>query len=117
MDIKTRLADYPLVVPGKFDVSAIRDSLGLIMEKAPDYEFRTTCVRPLVSREIMEDIGNMIQGAKHYILQKCSRKVRVLDPEFLTQDEHFFSEDEMLEFKGIIERFGVRQLSGKTWAR
>jgi pyruvate formate lyase activating enzyme len=107
MDIKTRLMDYPLVVPGKFDVSAIGDSIRLLMEKAPDYEFRTTCVRPLISREIMEDIGQMIRGAKSYILQKCSRRVRVLDPEFLTLEEHFFSEDEMLEFKGIIEKYGV----------
>ncbi|OGQ87727.1 MAG: anaerobic ribonucleoside-triphosphate reductase activating protein [Deltaproteobacteria bacterium RIFOXYC2_FULL_48_10] len=107
MDIKTRLTDYPLVVPGKFDVSAIGDSIRLIMEKAPGYEFRTTCVRPLISREIMEDIGQMIQRAKSYILQKCSRNVRVLDPEFLTQDEHFFSEEEMLEFKSIIEKYGV----------
>lgn len=107
MDIKTRLMDYPLVVPGKFDASAIGDSIRLLMEKAPDYEFRTTCVRPFISREILNDMGQMIQGAKSYILQKCSRNVRVLDPEFLTRDEHFFSEEEMLEFKNIIEKYGV----------
>lgn len=107
MDIKTRLTDYPLVVPGKFDPSAIGAGIRLIMEKAPDYEFRTTCVRPLISREILNDIGQMIQGAKSYILQKCSRNVRVLDPEFLTRDEHFFSEEEMFEFKSIIEKYGV----------
>jgi len=99
--------DYPLVAPGKFDISTIRDSIGLIMEKAPAYEFRTTCARPMISREIMEDIGEMIRGAKAYILQKCSRNVRVLDPEFLTQDGHFFSVEEMLEFKDIIEKYGV----------
>ncbi|MCM2283731.1 MAG: anaerobic ribonucleoside-triphosphate reductase activating protein [Desulfobacula sp.] len=107
MDIKTRLMDYSLVAPGKFDASAIGDSIRLIMEKAPDYEFRTTCVRPLISRKILNDMGQMVRGAKSYILQKCSRNVRVLDPEFLTRDEHFFSEEEMLEFKNIIEKYGV----------
>ncbi len=107
MDIKTRLMDYSLVVPGKFDVSTIQDSIRLLMEKAPAYEFRTTCVRPMISREIMEDIGQMVRGAKSYILQKCSRNVRVLDPKFLSQEEHFFSGDEMLEFKDIIEKYGV----------
>ena len=107
MDIKTRLMDYPLVAPGKFDVSTIRDSIRLLMEKAPAYEFRTTCVRPFISREILNDIGEMVRGAKSYILQKCSQKVRVLDPTFLKKEEHFFTDDEMLEFKDIIGKYGV----------
>jgi len=110
MDIKTRLKDYPLVVPGNFNVSTIRDSIRLIMEKAPAYEFRTTCVRPLISREILNDIGDMVRGAERYILQKCSRNVRVLNPEFLKKEEHFFSDDEMLEFKDIIEKYGVTSI-------
>ncbi|MFA5905233.1 MAG: anaerobic ribonucleoside-triphosphate reductase activating protein [Desulfobacula sp.] len=107
MDIKTRLKDYLTVVPGKFDVSNIRDSIRLLMEKAPAYEFRTTCVRPFISREIIKDIGEMVRGAKSYALQKCSRNVRVLDPEFLKKDEHFFSDDEMVEFKNILGEYGI----------
>ncbi|OGR39487.1 MAG: anaerobic ribonucleoside-triphosphate reductase activating protein [Desulfobacula sp. RIFOXYB2_FULL_45_6] len=107
MDIKTRLTDYPLVVPGKFDVSLIRDSIRLLMEKAPDYEFRTTCARPFISREIVNEIGEMVRGAKSYILQKCSRNVKVLDPEFLKKDEHFFSDDEMIELRDILKKYGV----------
>jgi len=107
MDIKTRLSDYPLVAPGKFDVSAIRQSIGLIMEKAPVYEFRTTCVRPFISPEILNDIGCLVRGAKSYILQKCSRNVTVLDPEFLKKDDHFFSDEEMLDLKEIIGKYGI----------
>lgn len=107
MDIKTRLKDYLIVVPGKFDISNIRDSIRLLMEKAPAYEFRTTCVRPFISREIVEDIGEMVRGAKSYALQKCSRNVRVLDTEFLKQDEHFFSDDEMVDFKNILGEYGI----------
>ena len=110
MDIKTRLMDYPLVVPGKFDVSTILDSIGLIMEKAPAYEFRTTCVRPFISREILNDIGEMVRGAKSYILQKCSRNVTVLDPGFLKQETHFFTDDEMLEFKDIMGKYVVTSI-------
>ncbi len=107
MDIKTRLKDYPLVVPKKFDVSNIRDSICLLMEKAPDYEFRTTCVRPFISREILEDIGQMVREAKSYVLQKCSRNVKVLDPEFLKNEAHFFSDDEMIEFKYILGKYNI----------
>ena len=107
MDIKTSLDHYDLVVPGKFDVRNIRESIGLLMEKAPAYEFRTTCVRPFVSREILKKIGEMINGASTYILQNCSRNVNVLDPEFLKADNVFFSDEEMMEFKKIIDAYVV----------
>ena len=110
MDIKTRLIDYPLVVPEKFDVSNIRDSIRLIMEKALAYEFRTTCVRPFISVEILNDIGCMVKGAKSYILQKCSRNVTVLDPGFIKKDLNFFSDKEMLEFKNIIGKYVVTSM-------
>lgn len=105
MDIKTCLENYHLVVPGKFDAKKIYESIRLLMDKAPAYEFRTTCTRPFVSKKIMTDIGEMITGASTYNLQKCSRNVTVLDPEFLKADHHFFSDKEMLELKAIIDKY------------
>jgi len=105
MDIKTSLKNYHLVIPGKFNVKKILESTRLLMEKAPAYEFRTTCTRPFVSKEIMKDIGEMITGASKYILQKCSRNVKVLDPEFLKKDNNFFSDNEMLELKETIDEY------------
>lgn len=103
MDIKTSLANYPLVVKGNFDVEKIGDSIALIMEKAPAYEFRTTCARPFITKEIMADIALLIKGAQRYVLQKCSRNVQVLDPDFLKEDHHFFSSEEMQALKVIVE--------------
>ncbi|NOX33545.1 MAG: anaerobic ribonucleoside-triphosphate reductase activating protein [Deltaproteobacteria bacterium] len=105
MDIKTGLDNYSLVVPGEFNFKKIFQSARLLMEKAPAYEFRTTCTRPFVSKKIMKDIGEMIAGAKRYILQKCSRNVKVLDPEFLKADNNFFSDKEMLELKRTIDKY------------
>ena len=105
MDIKTSLENYHLVVPGKFDTQKILESIRLLMEKAPAYEFRTTCSRPFVSKEIMKAVGEMITGAPKYILQKCSRNVNVLDPEFLKADNNFFSDKEMLELKETIDKY------------
>lgn len=105
MDIKTRLDKYSLVVSDGFDVNRIKKSMGLIMEKAPDYEFRTTCSRPFVSPEILDDIGKMISGAPRYSLARCSRKVAVLDPKFLKSDTHFFSDKEMKNLKTIIDPY------------
>jgi len=105
MDIKTSLENYHLVIPGKFNTAKIDESIHLLMENAPAYEFRTTCSRPFVSKKIMKDIGEMIEGASRYILQKCSRNVKVLDPEFLKSDNNFFSDKEMLELKEIIDKY------------
>lgn len=105
MDIKTSLDRYPLVVPGKFDSQKILESILLLMEKAPSYEFRTTCCRPFVSKKIMADIGEMVRGASMYILQKCSRNVNVLDPEFLKADNNFFSDKDIRELKETIDKY------------
>lgn len=110
MDIKTSLDSYHLVVKDKFDEKKILDSICLIMKKAPAYEFRTTLCKPFVSQKIMDDIGKMIKGASRYILQKCSRNVKVLDPEFLKADNNFFSDNEMLEFKKTIDHYVIRSV-------
>lgn len=115
MDIKTSLENYHLALPKKPksekpDPETILETARLLMEHAPDYEFRTTCCRPFISGEIMEEIGEMIHGAKQYVLQNCSKNVNVLDPEFLKPDTTFFSETRMSELKIIIERHVSRAL-------
>ncbi|MCP3872274.1 MAG: anaerobic ribonucleoside-triphosphate reductase activating protein [Desulfobacteraceae bacterium] len=105
MDIKTSIDNYNLVVPQKFDANKILESIQLLMEKAPAYEFRTTCVRPFISKDIMNTIGKMITGASTYILQQCSKNVTVLDPGFLKTNNCFFSKKDMIELKRTIDTY------------
>ncbi len=105
MDIKTDLAHYPWVMKNKKELTSIKESIRLIMDRAPAYEFRTTCTRPFISREIMAEIGKLISGAEKYVLQKCSRNVNILDPEFLKDDTHFFTDEDMAELKSIISPY------------
>lgn len=102
MDIKTSLEQYHLVVSEKFDTKKIEKSIALVMEKAPAYEFRTTCSRPFISEDILDTIGKLVSGASRYVLAKCSRNVKVLDSSFLKPDNHFFSDKEMKELEMII---------------
>jgi len=110
MDIKTSLENYHLVLEGKFDTGKILKSARILMDTAPAYEFRTTCTRPFVSKKIMNDIGKMIKGASTYVLQKCSRNVRVHDPDFLKTDTHFFSDMEMHELQKTIDPYVARSV-------
>ena len=47
----------------------IRRSISLIMELAPDYEFRTTVISQFHTEQDFAEIGEMIRGARRYFLQ------------------------------------------------
>ena len=104
MDIKTRLDNYPDLARGELDISKLRESMALIRSQAPDYEFRTTCVRPFITREIMGDIARELAGAKRYILQTCSRNVEMLDTDFMADEQRFFTPEEMEELADIARK-------------
>ena len=103
MDIKTRFSGYPELSKAGVDPMAFERSAELLMAHAPDYEFRTTCVRPFITRQIMAEIAHDLAGAKRYVLQKCSREVDVLTPGFMEDATRFFTPEEMDGLKDIAQ--------------
>ncbi len=103
MDIKTGPDNYPDLMKSAAGMDAVSQSMRLIMESAPAYEFRTTCVRPFIDAGIMEQIATQIQGARRYVLQKCVRRGPMMDPQFSQNPDHFFSDPEILALKSIVE--------------
>ena len=70
MDIKNSPAKYALTAGiDTVDMELIRESIHLIMDQAPDYEFRTTVVKEFHVREDFAEMGKMIEGARRYFLQ------------------------------------------------
>lgn len=86
--LREGLADYVAMdiknSPGKYLLTAglagneaqqeallgrVRRSIRLIMELAPDYEFRTTVIRQFHEEQDFAEIGEMIRGARRYFLQ------------------------------------------------
>jgi len=71
MDIKNSPELYGKTIGiENFDPKNVVESVGLIMSQAKDYEFRTTVVAQLHDEQSFEGIGNLIEGAKRYYLQK-----------------------------------------------
>ncbi|MGD9687232.1 MAG: anaerobic ribonucleoside-triphosphate reductase activating protein [Desulfobacter sp.] len=105
MDIKTDIDHYPMVMKNPGHLDRVMESISLIMAKAPAYEFRTTCAKPFVTPDIMKNIGRMIRGAASYVLQPCSRKVDLLDPNFAAVDDHFLNADDMAALKSAVLPF------------
>lgn len=100
MDIKTSREQYEKAAGIKQpDIEKISQSVQMIIDRAPDYEFRTTVVRELHSREDFVHMGNWLKGAKVCYLQAYRDSEGVIRPGFSS-----YSRKEMEEFAAILRR-------------
>ena len=102
MDVKTDPFLYPSFMTREIDPDLILSSIKLIMASGIPYEFRTTCVRPIVDARSVETIARLIQGCFLYILQNFSQ-ARVLQPEFFENRKAGFDAEEMMQLKSMAE--------------
>ncbi len=111
MDIKTDPFNYSPLIKKNCKPDNIISSIRIIMESELSYEFRTTCIKPIVNKHVIESISRRIKGAKLYVLQQF-KNTDVLHPEFFQENEEFYDCDELLSFKSIaqplVERCIVR---------
>ena len=99
MDVKNSKEKYPLTIGLDSMPEGIERSIKIIMDKAPDYEFRTTVVRELHTPQDIVDITKWISGAKRYFLQTY-----VDSGDILCQGYSAYDANEMLE---ILEKSRV----------
>jgi pyruvate formate lyase activating enzyme len=85
MDFKAEPENYSLCTSRKAIAAHIRRSIEVIMELAPDYEFRTTCIKPLINTASMRVMAGIIKGAAFYALQRFKNE-KVLAPDFFNDD-------------------------------
>ena len=102
MDIKTDPFRYNPLISRGCNPDDIISSIETIMETAPDYEFRTTCVKGFVDRETIGGIVKIIKNAKLYALQNFHR-AEILHPDYFKDESPEFSGPELMAFKSIAE--------------
>ena len=68
MDIKAPRNRYAALAGVEVDLDSVEQTMHLLKERAPDYEFRTT-VAPTLTADDLLSIGQWIRGAKQYFLQ------------------------------------------------
>ena len=78
MDVKNGPQKYAATAGVDVDLNAIKESISLLITRAPDYEFRTTVVKGFHEKGDIEEIGKMIVGAKKYFLQKFTDSGAIL---------------------------------------
>ena len=102
MDIKTDPLNYSPLIQKKSDPNNIISSIRIIMESNIDYEFRTTCIKPLVDANVIDSISQLISGSMLYALQRFNG-ARVLHPKFFQKNECDYNNDELMHFKSIAK--------------
>ena len=100
MDLKTDPLKYATYIQPNCNVSAILSSIEIIMASATAYEFRTTCVKPIVTAEVVENICRRIEGADLYALQRF-HKSEMLHPDFFKDANYEYTHDELMQLKAV----------------
>ncbi len=109
MDIKAPLEDYSKIMGWPVPVEKLKKSIELIMNSGIDYEFRTTIVKSLTSKDDLRKIAKTIQGAKNYFLQKFI-PTKLNNPSLM--EEASYSDEELkklvLELMAYVKHCDVR---------
>ena len=93
MDVKHIWSKYQEITGRGIEILKYQESIKIIIDSAPDYEFRTTVIDGVHSREDILEMASYIQNAKIYYLQNY-RPGEVLDPSFIRLG---FSENTLLD--------------------
>ncbi|MFO7708606.1 MAG: anaerobic ribonucleoside-triphosphate reductase activating protein [Desulfobacterales bacterium] len=100
MDIKMEPDRYADCISRRCDAGAVVESVQRVMESGIDYEFRTTCVKPLVTPQAIERIARLVRGSRLYALQRF-KPGHMLRPEFFQGVDPAASAPEMNALKEI----------------
>ena len=101
MDIKTSLPRYKEIIKAHFSENDIKKSKEIIQNSGLPYEFRTTAIKGVHTKEVFEEIGEWLKGAEAYFIQNFRSK-KVLSEEYAKKEG--FSEKELLELKILMEK-------------
>jgi pyruvate formate lyase activating enzyme len=78
MDVKAPREKYTQLTDVAVNTSNIETSINLLKTKAPAYEFKTTFVPGLLTKEDIIEIARWLQGADAYFLQQFKIKAPLL---------------------------------------
>lgn len=99
MDLKTDPRRYAPLISEENHPEALMRSIDLLRSSGVDHEFRITCVRPLLDRDILRDLCALIKGAPLLALQQCRTDGAVLNGAFFEEESRLFTESELAAFR------------------
>ncbi len=101
MDIKYKIWYFSFIAWKKIDEKIYQESIKIILNSSIDYEFRTTVVKWIHTKNIIENITKYISWAKNYYLQNY-KWWNTLKKDFNWES---FSYNELRIFKDIANKY------------
>ncbi len=107
MDIKAPLTQekYEKITGVKIDIEKIKQSVEIIKKSGLRYEFRTTVLPTLHSKENIIEIAKALAPANYYFLQQF-RQGKTLSPAF--EKEKSYSKKELEEIQQAVSEYFVK---------
>jgi len=78
MDVKAPKEKYHQLTGVQTDLSKIEESVNLLKTRAPAYEFKTTFIPKLLTKEDILEIAHWLDGAEAYFLQQFKIKAPLI---------------------------------------
>ncbi len=105
LDVKTapRLYQELLRSPYVDTRRRLEQSVGMVLGMGENAEVRVTAAPGIVDREIIREIGELVNGVKKVFLQPMQKKWNLLDPEIMKQE--MIPQEEILVFRDIMAEF------------
>jgi pyruvate formate lyase activating enzyme len=75
-----------------FDISPILESIEFLLQNKVDYEFRTTVVKELHTKEDVEKIAQLIKGTNNFNLQGFKDSGDLIEEGFSSHDKETLKE-------------------------
>lgn len=104
MDIKDEIWKFSEISWVKIDETPYLESIKILIDSNINYEFRTTVIKWIHTKESIENIAKYISWAKSYFLQNY-KSWNTLDPNFIWKN---FSNNELLEFREIASKYNLK---------
>ena len=102
MDIKNAPEEYGRTIGiENYDVSRVEESKNLLLSGIVEYEFRTTVVKGIHTRESLVEAAKWIAGAKEYYLQQFKDSGDLILPEGLGA----YDKEEMNELCSAVRQY------------
>ncbi len=92
MDIKAPLEKYEAIVDQPVATAKLKTSIKLIIKSGIDYEFRTTVVKSLLSKQDLLKIAQTISGANQFFLQRFEAGDKMINSTLTADDTYSVSE-------------------------
>jgi pyruvate formate lyase activating enzyme len=103
MDVKAPKNKYDKLTDVKTDIKKIEKSIEIIRNSAPDYEFKTTFIPELLTKEDIVSIAKWLKGSKRFYLQQFKNDVDLISSKL--QNVAPFSRDKFIETLNDIKSY------------